>query len=154
MNIAEKKTERLFEKWQSLDRVFEEYAKSKNLNYISLSVLEAIYEMPEECTQKLICELIHYPKQSVNLVIKSFWESGYVELRETPEDRRNKLIILTEKGKMYAEEIIAPLEKLDNFVIEKMGERQFSELMRLMDIYGQLYLDEMKKLLPTGVKTI
>ena len=110
--------------------------------------------MPEECTQKLICELIHYPKQSVNLVIKSFWESGYVELRETPEDRRNKLIILTEKGKMYAEEMVAPLEKLDNFVIEKMGERQFSELMRLMDIYGQLYLDEMKKLLPTGVKTI
>ena len=55
---------------------------------------------------------------------------------------------------MYAEEMVAPLEKLDNFVIEKMGERQFSELMRLMDIYGQLYLDEMKKLLPTGVKTI
>lgn len=57
---------------------------------MSSTVLDVIYDFPENCTQKFICEKPNFPKQSVNMIIKSFLEQGYLELNEIPSDRRNK----------------------------------------------------------------
>lgn len=102
------------EKWQSLGRVYEEYAKSRGLTYMSFIVLEIIYTHPDRCTQKLICERTLYTKQSVSSIIKTFWKQGYVVLQEDEADRRNKKIMFTEEGKKYADEIIG-----EYFSVEK-----------------------------------
>ena len=130
---------RFMELMQSFDRLYEEYAKAKGLTYISLTVLDAIYECEDNCTQKQICEQTHYPKQSVNLVIKSFWENGYVELCEMPTDRRNKQIVLTEKGRAYADEIVGALWQADEEATETLSEAQRQELLKLLGIYEQAF---------------
>ena len=91
--------DKLIEQFQNMDNAYEAYAKSKGLTYLSLMVLDEIYALGSGCTQKLISEDTHYPKQSINLVVKSFLEDGIVELRELPENRKNKGITLTEKGR-------------------------------------------------------
>ncbi len=62
----------LMKRFQDMDRAYEAYAKAKGLNYLSLMVLEEIYELGENCMQKQISEDTHYPKQSIHLVVKSF----------------------------------------------------------------------------------
>lgn len=135
------------EKNLSLSRTYSKYAKAKNMSYINMAVLETIYKYQGSCTQKLICEETYYPKQSVNLVIKSFLENGYIELQEVPSDRRIKYISLTEKGHEYVKEIILPLWEVVENVISRFGETQYEELVRLLDIYGRLYSEEVDTLI-------
>lgn len=138
---------RFMELMQGFDRLYEEYAKAKGMTYISLTVLDAIYECEDVCTQKQICEETHYPKQSVNLVIKSFWESGYVELHEIPSDRRNKQIVLTDKGRAYADDIVGSLWQADKEATGKLSEAQREELLKLLDIYEKAFSDGVNALM-------
>lgn len=131
--------ERLIENLKKIDSTYEGYAKSKGMTYITLSILEVIHEMKDACTQKQIVEATYYPKQTVNLAVKQFLESGYVEMKEIPADRRNKNIILTKKGREYAESIITPLEEADAAAMKQMGTEQGEELLRLAKRYCELY---------------
>ena len=135
------------EKLQAIDRAYEEYAKAAGMTYISMTVLETIYKYQDDCTQKMICELTHYPKQSVNLVVKSFWESGFVELRETPADRRNKFISLTGRGREYAKKKLAPLWGADESALAKLGGQRREELLRAIELYGQSYCENIASII-------
>ena len=97
------------ESWQMIEQLFEDYAKSVGFSAQSLETLEVLYAHPEGYTQKQIAADTHASKQVTNLVIKDFWKKGLVELHEIPEDRRLKLVQLTEDGKRIAADIIAPL---------------------------------------------
>lgn len=130
-----------------IDEAYEKYAKAKGMTYVSLVVLEEIYEVGDTCTQKQITHDTHYPKQTVNLVVKSFWENGYIELKEIPSDRRNKHIVLTQEGRKRCEEVIVPLLKKEEAAISGMGKNESEELIRLLELYSELYcagIDEIK----------
>ena len=142
----EKIQDKLIEQFQAMDRVYEEYAKSKGMTYLSLMVLQDIYQLGDGCIQKQISEDTHYPKQSINLVIKSFLQDGLVELRELPENRKNKQIFLTEKGRQYCEEVIVPLMQREEQAITQMGEEQSRELVRLIEVYGRAYCELIRQM--------
>lgn len=125
----------LYESWVSIDRLYEDYAKSVGLSYMSLAVLEIIYENPENCTQKFICEQSYYTKQSVNMIIKTFWEQGYVILKELPADRRNKLVELSEKGQKYADKIIGNLSNININAMDTLTFEQREYMLELLGIY-------------------
>ncbi len=139
--------DKLIEQFQNMDNAYEAYAKSKGLTYLSLMVLDEIYALGDGCTQKQISEDTHYPKQSINLVVKSFLEDGIVELRELPENRKNKGITLTEKGHQLCDEVIVPLLRQEEAVMLEMGEKESAELLRLVELYGNAYCKLIKKIL-------
>ena len=139
--------DQLMQQFQNMDRAYEAYARSKGFNYLSLVVLEEIYETGDGCTQKQISEDTLYPKQSVNLVVKSFAQAGYVELREQPENRKNKQIFLTAQGRALCARVIAPLLEMENRILEKMGGAESRALLRLLSLYSACYCEGLKELL-------
>ena len=139
--------DKLIEQFQNMDNVYEAYAKSKGLTYLSLMVLDEIYALGSGCTQKQISEDTHYPKQSINLVVKTFLEDGIVELRELPENRKNKGITLTEKGRQLCDDVIVPLLHQEEAAMLEMGEKESAELLRLVELYGNTYCKLIKKIL-------
>ena len=139
--------DKLIEQFQNMDNAYEAYAKSKGLTYLSLMVLDEIYALVDGCTQKQISGDTHYPKQSINLVVKSFLEDGIVELRELPENRKNKGITLTEKGHQLCDEVIVPLLRQEEAVMLEMSEQESAELLRLVELYGDAYCKLIKKIL-------
>ena len=139
--------DKLIEQFQNMDNAYEAYAKSKGLNYLSLMVLDEIYALGSGCTQKQISEDTHYPKQSINLVVKAFLEDSIVELRELPENRKNKGITLTEKGRRLCDEVIVPLLRQEEAAMHEMGEKESAELLRLVELYGNAYCELIKKIL-------
>lgn len=136
----------LMRQFQSMDQAYEQYAKANGLNYLSLMVLEEIYELGDGCTQKQISDDIRYPKQSVNLVVKSFLEAGYVKLQEDPENRKNKKIALTETGNAFCRQVICPLLEQEEAVARSMGVQESRELERLLELYGTAYCEKMRAL--------
>lgn len=139
--------DKLIEQFQNMDNAYEAYARSKGLTYLSLMVLDEIYALGDGCTQKQISEDTHYPKQSINLVVKAFLEDGIVELRELPENRKNKGITLTDKGRQLCNDVIVPLLLQEEAVMLEMGKKESSELLRLVEIYGNAYCKLIKKIL-------
>lgn len=126
-------------KWKTIERLSEEYAKAAGLTPMSLGVLSIIYDNSEGCTQKYICQKIQYNKQSVNMIIKSFWEQGYVELAEMKKDRRNKQVKLSESGKIFAEKVIGLLWKVENDALENTTLEQREALMAFFEAYEQSF---------------
>ena len=120
--------------WQSLHVIYEDYARKSGISYNSLYILNAIYQT-ENCTQKEICAKTLLPKQTVNNVVTGFFRSGYVELREWPENRRIKTIHLTEKGMQYAETLIPHIHQADRLAMETLTDAQQDELLRLTHMY-------------------
>lgn len=137
--------DKLMHEFQSIDRAYEEYARSKGMTYLSLIVLEEIYELGDGCTQKQISDDTHYPKQSVNLIVKAFLEDGVVELKELPKNRKNKGITLTEKGKQLCDDIVVPLLLQEEAAMKTMGDRQSRELARLLELYAKAYCDSVSR---------
>lgn len=148
INTVRTKLNRFFEKSQSLERVYENYALSKGLTYMSFTVMNIIYDNPENCTQKLICESSLYTKQSVNLIIKSFWKNGYVELKEDPIDRRNKKIYFTKEGQIYADDVIGNLLIVENQAMEQLSDDQWEQLLKMVEVFEKNFLTGMADLLP------
>lgn len=137
---------RLSEKYQSLSRLFDEYARAVGLTSMSLTVLGIIYDNPEECTQKLICEQSQFTKQSVNMIIKSFLKHGYVELVEMKTDRRNKQVKLSESGAEYAEKIVGRLCEVEADVMKKITDEQREALIVYAEIYEEGVRNEIARL--------
>ncbi|MDL2248904.1 MarR family winged helix-turn-helix transcriptional regulator [Tyzzerella sp. OttesenSCG-928-J15] len=142
----QEQTVQFFSAWRSIEKLYNQYAKSLGMTYMSLVVLEVIYNTPENesCTQKTICEQTHLPKQSVNGFIKTFWEQGYVEMTEHPNDRRNKEIKLSESGKIFAENIIGKILKAEQEAFGRMNYNQRQEIIELFQ-NAELSLKEIIK---------
>ena len=115
-----------------IEKIYENYAKSTGLTYMSLTVLQIIYHSDKPCTQKNICESSHYNKQIVNSIIKGFYDKGFVELKEASEDRRNKSISFTAVGKKYADEILLPLSEIEEKALAEISDNEKEQLITLL----------------------
>ncbi|MDO4388959.1 MAG: MarR family transcriptional regulator [Eubacteriales bacterium] len=131
--------------FQKMDHAYDAYAKARNMNYLSLMVLEEIYELGDGCTQKQISEDIHYPKQAVNLVVRTLLEEDLVELKELPENRKNKGITLTSRGRQRCRETVAPLLSRENRAMNRMSPEERQEMLRLLTRYAAAYCEEMAR---------
>ena len=118
---------------QGIERVYENYAKSVGLTYMSLTVLEIISYNETPPTQKEICERSHYNKQIVNSIIKGFTDKGYLEFREVESDRRNKQVLLTDSGKAYADEILSPLWEIEQKAVTVLSDKEREKLLDMLE---------------------
>ena len=117
---------------QGIDKIYEDYAKSVGLTYMSMVVLEIIYHSELPLTQREVCEQSHYNKQVVNSIIKNFYEKGYVSLQEVPNDRRNKHIFFTESGKKYADAILLDLWEIEKKALSVLSEEERSSMLEML----------------------
>ena len=131
--------------FQRIDHAYDAYAEARDVNYLSLVVLREIYELGDGCTQKQISGNIHYPKQAVNLVVRTLLEEGLVELKELPENRKNKGITLTPMGKQRCEEVVVPLLSREDRAINRMSPEERQEMLRLLTRYADAYCEEMSR---------
>jgi len=104
-----------------------------------MGILGIIYSTPENCIQKLISEQTYLPKQTVNTIIKSFLDRGFVELKDIAADRRNKRIWLNEAGKEYADNIIGKLCEAEKEAMEHLTSEQRIVLIELIGIYEEQF---------------
>ena len=123
----------LKEAWHKMDNLYNFYAKSVGINFTIILVLQILFESEDVAyTQKELCDKLGLPKQLVNNIMKSFWEQGYVQLREA-KDRRNKEIIVTDKGKSYAAKVLKPLEDAESDAWDCFSAEELANLAKTME---------------------
>lgn len=95
-------------------------------------------------TQKEICAESHYIKQMVNTIVKNFYEAGYVEFKEVAEDRRNKYIQFTESGRKYADQLLKPLEMMEEKAITVLSDTEREQMLEMLERCYRGYQEAVK----------
>ena len=86
--------------------LYDEYAKRHGMSMKTLLVVNVLFYAKEGMTQKEICQRTFHSKQTVNLIIKNLLADGYVTAAEMPEDKRNKIVRMTDAGRSYCEKVV------------------------------------------------
>lgn len=119
----------------AISGIYDEYAKSVGLTSASFVVLGMIYE-EENCTQRTLAKNTYLPKQTINAIIKTFVKKGILEHPiELNTDKRNKNITFTDKGKIYAEQIIRKVKEADYKALDSLGEERCEQLIEIIGMY-------------------
>lgn len=135
---------RYYTLWRESNAMYEEWAKKYGLSLNAVLILYAFYDHGDRCTQKMISKRWTIPKQTVNTILKDFSVRGYIELIPMQEDKRNKLIRLTAKGKEFDDFVITRLQQMELQVMRKMGISRMKELNDNMELFIEIFVGEGK----------
>ena len=93
--------------------------------------LDVDLDNPEGIPQHAIAQKTYSTKQVVNATIKSFKEKGYLLFEENPQDKRMKLIKMSEKGRAYAASVLDLLEKAETLAMSELTPTEQDLLLRI-----------------------
>lgn len=86
--------------------LYDEYAKRHGMLMKTLLVVNTLFYAKGGMTQTEICQRTFQSKQTVNLIIKNLLAENYVTVDEVPENKRNKIVQMTEAGRLYCEKVV------------------------------------------------
>ena len=129
--------QRYYALWKESNIVYEEWAKSHGMSANSLLILEALYD--GICTQKEISQKWCIPKQTINTILKDLEAQGYLELTALEQDKRNKRIELTSKGKLFVDRIITQVQEKELYVIRQMGLERMKSMNDGLELFISLF---------------
>lgn len=127
------------------DELYRNAARAMGLSDCAFWIFYLLWECDTELTQSDICSAIYVPKQTVNSSLKKLEESGYLRLVEG-NDRRSKLVHLTQKGTALAAETVDRVLTAEQQAMGGMTAEEQTVFLRLF----RKYTDLLKKEMPCG----
>lgn len=79
-----------------------------------------------------LLEILKITKQSLARVLKQLVESGYIAQRTGSEDRRQRLLYPTERGRLLIMELSRPQSRRINHALRKSGIAHTDAIFRFM----------------------
>ena len=141
--IMTSKAKKIWEVWGKSGSLYTLWANNNKINSYQLFVFYAI-DGYSSITQKLIVEYTGLSKQTVNSVIRTLKKDGYIELDRDPNNLREKLVKLTDKGKEYSSKLLRPLHEIENKVIKLIGSNRIDEMMDTIELFTTMFEKEVK----------
>ena len=111
--------------------LYDEYAKRNGMMMKTLLVVNALFYAREGMTQKEICQRTFQSKQTVNLIIKNLLAENYVTVTEVPENKRNKLVQMTDAGRAYCEKVVRHITWAEDTAMSMFTPEQQRQLIDL-----------------------
>lgn len=143
VKIESKKIVRILDQQKS---IYENYAKENGLQGRSLQLLLWIYYNQKGVSQSYLVEKTLLSKQVVNATIQVWQKKGYIELVSTENDKRQKLVKLTEKGNQISKKILDPLETVEVRALSTLSNEERQLFQTLFSKYTQALKKEMEAL--------
>ena len=126
-----------------INLLYGEWAKRKGLSLYSMMVLDAVAQS-QPCTQKQISEQWLLPKQTVHAVIKEMQARGIIRL--TPgRNQKEKLVSFTEAGTDAYQEMMVSTNRLENRIVEEIGESDCLAVLHAFRRYADIFEKELQR---------
>ncbi len=129
------------EKLSRIRNIYARWAQKRNLSFTTMQVLHLLL-VDGSLTQYQICERYEIPRQSVNNVVNNLKDIGYITLDVKDNNRREKLIVLTNEGLEYSKTLFDPLFEIQESLITKMNKESAEQLIKLLTIFGDFLEQE------------
>ncbi len=119
-----------------IDGFYAEYAKESGVKENLLWILYALNDGNSH-SQKEICDSWDLPRTTVNTIIKELENDGYINLIQIKGEKRELEVVLTDKGKSYADSLLDKLYKIEEKVSHYLIESDLT--LKLNNLLNELY---------------
>ena len=132
MNKEDKKNAYLYCKFRDEQfALYDEYAKRHGMLMKTLLVVNVLFYAKDGMTQTEICKRTFQSKQTVNLIIKNLLSDNYVTVTEAPENKRNKIVKMTETGRAYCEKVVCHITWAEDTAMSMFTPEEQKQLIDL-----------------------
>ena len=139
-----------FEKFQAIRRKTDDewdcllncFGKAKG----QMMIIWTLWDFDRPCTQKEICDDWYENKQTINSAAKKLIEEGYIDIAPSPDNFREKLLLLTEKGRFFAMRSVGRMLEAEKKAFGLLSEEEQSELIRIHNKHYGLLKKEFDKI--------
>lgn len=110
--------------------------KEYNLTHLQFSILINLYKN-NVTTQKELLKYTYGDETSITRLVDRLESKGYIKRVQSPEDKRKKMLILTEEGVILTEKLIINAKKVNSEItnnLSKEESRLLLELLQKVDI--------------------
>lgn len=120
--------------------LFERWIKQAGLNYNTYAVLYSLATAESgACTQSAIAHEWLIAKQTVFNICKDFHEKGWIAFSNSPHDKRERLMHLTEAGRAQAAPMMQLWQDLDQRIFEAFGQEKTAEMFALLNAFARVF---------------
>lgn len=124
--MSREKINLIYDAVKKVDRAYEVWASNHGLTLYEMQIYYVMLESGDRTiTQKDLCQQLDAPKTSINSIIKKQLKTNRIEMEVNPHNKREKIIVLTEDGKRFAEELILPLFKYEELAASEISDDNF-----------------------------
>lgn len=117
--------------------LYSEYAKSHGMLMNTLLVANVLFYAKEGLTQRDICKRTLQSKQTVNLIIRNFLGENHVTVVERSENKREKLVQMTEAGRAYYEKTVRHITWAEDTAMSMFSPEEQKQLIDLSRTFTQ-----------------
>ncbi|MBP3707665.1 MAG: MarR family transcriptional regulator [Clostridia bacterium] len=136
-----KKIEILTRQVKEISAIYHHAAKKNGIPDSEFCILYSLVTMDEECTQKDICDLWSFPKQTVNSGISALTKKNYITLDNEQGVGNRKIIRLTKAGNEFGKRIVSKILESEKRAFSMMTKEEREECIKLVNKYAK-YLKE------------
>lgn len=115
--------------------LYNDYAKHHGMPMKTLLVVSLLFYAKNGMTQTDICQHTFQSKQTVNLIIKNLLAESYVTVTEVPENKRNKIVQMTEAGRTYCEKAVRHITWAEDTAMSMFTTEEQKQLVDLSRIF-------------------
>ena len=111
--------------------LYDEYAKRNGMMMKTLLVVNVLFYAKEGMRQAEICKRTFQSKQTVNLIIKNLLAHNYVTVTEAPQNKKNKIVRMTEVGAEYCEKVVRHITWAEDTAMSMFTAEEQKQLIEL-----------------------
>ena len=118
--------------WFAFNGYYSQWAKQNGLNFTLLFCLYAIGTSVGQPTPGQLAEQLYLSKQTVNSALDILENKGYITRSVAPNNRRSRLISMTEAGRELTEQMLNKMNAFEEKVFGQLSIRDRKTLQRIM----------------------
>ncbi len=139
--MKENQVDQIYEAVRKINHAYEVWALHHGLTLYEMQVYYIMMSKEQQrITQKDLCKKLDAPKTSMNSIIKKQVQRGYIELNVNSDNRREKIVTLTNKGKEFAETLILPLYRYEQDAFDTLDKQAVQTTITIQNQFADQLL--------------
>lgn len=106
--------------------------KDHNVTLSQVRILNFLWRQEGSCSQKQIENFLQVSHPTVVGLVSRMEQSGYIHTSVSSDDKRNKIVTVTDSGMALASELCRFMDDMDNRMLEGLSEEQQSQLADML----------------------
>lgn len=111
--------------------------KDHNVTLSQVRVLNFLWRENGSCSQKQIEDFLQVSHPTVVGLVSRMEQSGYIQTSVSPDDKRNKIVTVTDSGMSLACELCRYMEDIDKRMLVGLTDEQQAQLADMLYIIAQ-----------------
>ena len=111
--------------------------KDHNVTLSQVRVLNFLWRENGSCSQKQIEDFLQVSQPTVVGLVSRMEQSGYIQTSVSPDDKRNKIVTVTDSGMSLACELCRYMEDIDKRMLVGLTDEQQAQLADMLYIVAQ-----------------